>query len=77
MSKSSLMHPKQTEHVSLLSVSHTNLTSRVPQGHGVVVGGVGPGAGWIDATQLLHVMLDVSISCGGNIHRQEQSYPQS
>lgn len=49
--------------VLLVSVSRTNLAASIPQRHWAVVGGVGPGACWIDAAQLFHIMTDVGISC--------------
>lgn len=46
-----------------LNASYTDLTASVPEGDWVVVGGVGPGACWVDATQLLHVVADEGVSC--------------
>ena len=38
----------------------TYLAADVPHGHWVVVGGVGSGAGWVDSTEFVHVVMDVS-----------------
>ena len=53
-----------------VSVLRTDLAAGAPQRHGAVVGGVGPGAGWIYATQLLHVVMDVGISCRGSMEEE-------
>ncbi len=42
----------------------TDLTSVVPHGNGVVVGGVSPGSGWVDPQQLV-VRHQVYPSCHG------------
>lgn len=53
-----------------MSVRCTDLAAGVPQGHWVVVGGVCPGACWIDAAQLLHIMTDVGIRCREHIRNE-------
>lgn len=58
----------------LVSVLCTDLAASVPQRHRVVVGGVGPGAGRIDAAQLVRIMMDEGISCRKHIGTEEQSY---
>lgn len=55
-----------------MSVLYTHLAAGVPQRHGVVVGGVCPGACWIDAAQLLHIMADEGISCGAQNETKDQ-----
>ena len=46
----------------------TDLTASVPEGDGVVVGRVGPGACGVDPAQLVHVVVDVAVSCRGERH---------
>lgn len=43
--------------------SRTDLAASVPQRNWVIVGGVGPGARWVDTAQLLHVVADEGVRC--------------
>ena len=44
-------------------IADTYLAASIPQRHGVVVGGVCPGAGWVDSAELVHVVVNVGCGC--------------
>ena len=48
----------------------TDLAANVPHGHRVIVGGVRSGAGWVDPTEFVHVVMDVGGSYENTLKHQ-------